>query len=83
MLVGFSANTWIVLALRQAKRRQSNQYATGSELVESFFHLGFKTACKHEDAATPGASTTGRQSMVALRRSHFFQFSAASKVRLV
>ena len=39
--------------LRQAKRRQSNQYATGSELVESFFHLGFKTACKHEDAATP------------------------------
>src|SRR5512147_1595597 len=39
--------------LRQAKRRQSNQYSTGSELVESFFHLGFKTACKHEGAATP------------------------------
>ena len=39
--------------LEKLKRRQSNQYATGSELVESFFHLGFKAACKHEDAVTP------------------------------
>jgi hypothetical protein len=57
MLVGGSANTWIVLAptsRRSAKQnaRQSNQYAPGSELVESFFHLGFKAACKHDDAAT-------------------------------
>jgi hypothetical protein len=49
----FSANTSIVLApTSRRSAKQSNQYTIGSELVESFFHLGFKASCKHEDAAT-------------------------------
>jgi len=57
MLVGFRGIPGIVLAptaRRSAKPNtgKRNQYAIGSELVESFFHLGFKASCKHEDAAT-------------------------------
>ena len=55
MLVGFSGNTWIVLAptsSRSAKPNtgKRNQYVIGSELVESFFHLGFKL---HASTKTP------------------------------
>jgi len=52
MLVGFSANTGLLAPTSRRSAKQSNQYTIGSELVESFFHLGFKASCKHEDAAT-------------------------------
>ena len=55
MLVGFRGIPGIVLAptsRRSAKPNtgKRNQYAIGSELVESFFHLGFKP---HASTKTP------------------------------